>query len=29
MRYGEAALAAELCPDFKLVESSLSIHQTP
>lgn len=29
MRYDEAALAAELGPDFKLIESSLSIHHTP
>jgi SAM-dependent methyltransferase len=29
MRYDEAALAAELGPDFDRVESSLSIHRTP
>lgn len=29
LRYDEAALAAELGPDFKLVESSLSVHRTP
>jgi SAM-dependent methyltransferase len=29
MRYDEAALAAELGPDFKLVGSSLNIHRTP
>lgn len=29
MRYDEAALAAELRSDFKLVESSLSLHRTP
>jgi SAM-dependent methyltransferase len=29
VRYDEAALAAELGADFKLIESSLSIHRTP
>jgi SAM-dependent methyltransferase len=29
MRYDEAALADELGPDFRLVESSLSTHRTP
>ena len=29
MRYDEAALAAELGSDFKLMESSLSLHRTP
>lgn len=29
LRYDAAALAAELGPDFKLIESSLSIHRTP
>lgn len=29
MRYDETALAAELGPDFKLIESSLSTHRTP
>jgi SAM-dependent methyltransferase len=29
LRYDQAALAAELGPDFKLMESSLSVHRTP
>lgn len=29
MRYDEAALTAELGPNFKLIESSLSVHRTP
>jgi SAM-dependent methyltransferase len=29
MRYDQLALAAELGPDFRLVESSLSVHRTP
>lgn len=28
-RYDEAALAAEIGPEFKLIESSLTIHRTP